>query len=123
MKGGNKMSNTKDLAMKANWLLLGLVMLVPGLLKLLVIKPSAIVGMLSGMGFPAPVFFAWVLILSEIVFGALILAKWKLHYTVIPPMIILVIAAFTANWGNWAGLLLHLLVASNYWVLGSSAKK
>ncbi|MEK6800631.1 MAG: DoxX family protein [Nanoarchaeota archaeon] len=117
------MSNTKDLAMKVNWLLLGLLMLVAGLVKLFIMKPSAVVGMLSGMGFPAATFFAWILILSEIVFGALILAKWKLKYTVIPPMIILIIAAFATNWGNWAGLLLHLLAASNYWVLGSSAKK
>ncbi len=116
------MKQTKEIAMKLNWILLGLVMLIPGLLKLFVMKPSAVVGMLTGMGFPAPSFFAWLLIISEIVFGALILAKWKLQYTVIPPMIILVVAAFTASWGNWASVLLHLVAVTGYWALGANAK-
>ncbi len=113
----------KDTASKVNWILLGLLMLIPGLLKLFVMGPSAVVGMLSGLGFPAATFFAWVLILSEIIFGALILARWNLRYTVWPPMIILTVAAFTANWGNWAGMLLHLTAVSNYWLLGYSNMK
>ena len=97
-----------------NRILLGLVMLIPGLLKLFVSKPAGVVDMLSGMGFPAATFFAWVLILSEIVFGIAILANWKTEYTVWPPIIIMLVAAFTASWGKWPLFLMHLVVASNY---------
>ena len=62
-----------------NRVLLGLLMLVPGLLKIFIMKPAAVVGMLSGFGFPVPTFFAWVLMLSEIVFGIAILANWKME--------------------------------------------
>jgi putative oxidoreductase len=100
-----------------NRILLGLVMLVPGLLKLFVMGSSAVVGMLSNMGFPAATFFAWVLILSEIVFGIAILANWKLKYTIWPPVIIMLVAAFTAALGNWPTFLMHLVIASNYLLL------
>lgn len=121
MKGG--ILEMKNNIAKLNWILLGLVMLVPGLLKLFVIKPSAVSGMLSSFGFPVPVFFAWVLIIAEIGSGVAILAKWKLKYVVWLPMIILLVATFTANWGNWTGMLLHLLAVSNYWMLGSRGNK
>lgn len=103
----------------ANRILLGLVMLVPGLLKLFVIGPDAIVGMLSEIALFAwaPSFWAWVLILSEIVFGIAILASWRLQYTVWPPIIIMLVAAFTASWGNWPTFLMHLAIASNYLML------
>jgi uncharacterized membrane protein YphA (DoxX/SURF4 family) len=100
--------------MIANRWLLGLLMLVPGLMKLFVMKPSAVVSMLSGIGFPAASFFAWVLILSEIVFGIAILANWKMEYSVWPPIIIMLVAAFTVAWGNWPTFLMHLVIASNY---------
>jgi putative oxidoreductase len=106
-----------------NRVLLGLTMLVPGLLKLFVMKPAAIIDMLGGFGFPVPVFFAWVLILSEILFGIAILGNWKLRLTVWPPVVILVVATFTAHMGNWPNMLVHLTLASNYWLLGSHAQK
>lgn len=99
-----------------NRILLGLVMFISGLLKLFVMGPSAIVGMTQGIALFswAPVFWAWILILSEVVFGIAILANWKLEYTVIPPMVILLVAAFTVYWGNWSIALIHLVVVSNY---------
>ena len=102
-----------------NRILLGLLMLVAGLYKLFVAGPSAITGMLSNIVLFAwaPGFWAWVLMLSETVFGAAILAKWRLEYTVIPPMIILTVAAFTVYWGNWTSFLLHLVAVSNYSLL------
>ncbi|MBS3081453.1 DoxX family protein [Candidatus Pacearchaeota archaeon] len=105
-----------------NRILLGLVMLVPGLLKLFVMKPVAIVGLLSGLGFFAPTFFAWVLILSEIVFGIAILASWRLKYTVWPPIIIMIVAAFTVYWGNWSSFIMHIVVASNYLMLSYKSR-
>ena len=98
-------------------------MLVAGLLKLFVNGASGVTGMLQGIGFPIPGFFAWVLILSEILFGIAILADYKLKYTVIPPIIIMIIAGITVNWGRWSNLILHLVVASNYWLIAVMNKK
>lgn len=125
------MKGTKNAAIKTHWILLGLLMLVPGLMKLFIMGPSAVSGMLSGIALFAwaPTFWAWVLILSEIIFGIAILAKWKLQYTVIPPMIILAVATlFVAiNWSSlmqtaWPNVLFHLLAISGYWMLGANAK-
>ena len=97
--------------------LLGLLMLVSGLLKLFV---------QSSLGFPVAAFFAWILIFSEIVFGIAILANYKLQYTVIPPMIILLVALISTNLlqadslttVNWSGVFLHLVAVSSYWMYG-----
>ncbi len=110
-----------------NRVLLGLLMLVSGLMKIFVIKPEGVIGMLSGIGFPAASFFAWVLILSEIVFGIAILAKWKIEYTVWPPIVILIVAALTVYTGGengpqWGQILIHLVLASNYWLVGVRSK-
>ena len=98
----------------ANRILLGLLMLVPGLTKLFISGPSGVTGMLNGMGFPIAGFFAWILILSEIIFGTAILANWKLEYTVIPPIIILVVAAFTAHLTDTMRWIMHLTLITNY---------
>ena len=113
-----------------NRILLALVLLVAGLTKLFIVKPSAVTEMLTGMSFPVPVILAWILILSEIVFGIAILVKWNLKQTVIPAIIIFVIAAFTfwtygpgaQNGPNWGQVLIHLALASNYWLLGARSK-
>lgn len=116
------MGYDRKTAIQVNWILLGLAMLIPGLLKLFVMKPAAIVTMLSGLGFPSATAFAWILILSEIVFGALILGRYKLKYTTIPPIIILLVATFTAHWANWTMMIVHLALASSYWLLGMRGK-
>lgn len=110
-----------------NRILLGLVMLVPGLIKLFQFTPSGVSGMLAGLGFPAPTVFAWILIIAEIVTGLAIIANWKMEYAVWPPIVILVVAAFTSNlYGgaepNIAGILMHLALASNYLIFGMYAK-
>ncbi len=110
-----------------NRVMLGLIMLVSGLMKLFVIKPENVTGMLSGIGFPAASFFAWILILSEIVFGIAILVKWKLEYSVWPPIVIMLVAIFTIYVGGekgpqWSQILIHLTLASNYWLIGSRTK-
>ena len=107
-----------DIVKKVNWILLGLVMLVPGLLKLFVMGPSAVSTMLAEFGFPMATAFAWVLIVAEIVSGALILAQWKLEYVTWVPVVILVVAAFTAWLGQWGNMLVHFALASNYVLLG-----
>jgi uncharacterized membrane protein YphA (DoxX/SURF4 family) len=103
----------------ANRILLGLLMLVPGLMKLFVSGSDGVVGMLSGITLFAwaPVFWAWALMLSEVIFGLAVLANFRLKYTVIPPVIILLVAALTVNIGNAASLLLHLVAVSGYLML------
>lgn len=102
-----------------NRILLGLLMLVPGLMKLFVMGPSAVTGMFAGMGFPAPMLFAWILIILEVGCGAAILVNYKVRYTAIPPAIIMVVATIlTVNWSTGASSgLLHLVAASSYLVL------
>ncbi|OIO44387.1 hypothetical protein AUJ64_00215 [Candidatus Pacearchaeota archaeon CG1_02_39_14] len=112
--------------MTVNLILLGLVMFLPGLMKLFILKPSAVEGMLSGLGFPIPLIFAWILIIGEIGSGIAILARWKVKQIVWIPMIILVIAGLTTTvtWSSlgqsqWPGFLMHIALASNYWLLGN----
>lgn len=76
-------------------LTLGLLFVVAGIGKLL--NPDGISGMLGGLGFPAPTFFAWLLLLSEIVFGLAVLVGWKLNYAVWPLVVILVVALLTVH--------------------------
>ncbi len=108
-----------------NRILLGLLMLVPGLMKLFVFGSDNVIEMLSeNVLFSwSPTFWAWVLILSEIVFGIAILAKWKLQHSVGPPIIIIMVISFTTAWGNWSSFIMHLVVASNYFMLGINHSK
>lgn len=114
-----------------NRILLGLVMLIPGLIKLFVSKPAGIQNMLSNIFLFAwaPLFWAWILILSEICFGIAILANFRLKYTTIPPIIILSVAVLfvTINWKNfsgtpWSSVLLHLIAISGFVILNREAK-
>lgn len=108
--------NHKNLVL-ANRILLGLIFVVAGVMK--ITNSEGVVGMLTGnvLFSWAPAFWAWVLILSEIVFGIAILAGWRLKYTVWPPVIIMIVAAFTVYWGNWSSFLMHLAIASNLLLL------
>jgi putative oxidoreductase len=69
---------------------IGLLFLIAGINKIK--DPSGIIGMLGGIGFPIATFFGWLLILSEIVFGALILIGYKVKVTAWPLAIILAVA-------------------------------
>ncbi len=115
--------NTKQILLW-NRILLGLVMLVAGVMKLFVMGPDAIVGMLSGIGLFswAPTFWAWVLILAEIFAGISILAKWKMKIGTSLAAIIVIVAAFTLNLDNIGNLLMHLALATNYLYWGSQDK-
>jgi len=117
----------KKQVMIANRILLGLLMLGAGLVKLFVMGPEAVTGMLLGIVLFswAASFWAWVLILAEIGSGVAILANYRLKDVAFVPAIILVVAAFTANWPGfdgiigpaWSGLFMHLALASNYLLL------
>ena len=114
----------KKQAMIFNKYLLGAVMLIPGLLKLFVMKPDAIVGMLQGIPLFAwaPSLFAWVLIIGEIAAGVAIFANWNTKYAFGLGAIILTVAGLTVHWGQWSQTLAHLALASNFlvWHLGEN---
>ena len=62
------------------------------------------------------------MILSEIVFGIAILASWRLKHTVWPPIVIMLVATFTANWGNWSAMIMHLIIVVDYLMLGNKSR-
>ena len=72
---------------------LGLLFVLSGYRKF--INPDGVAGMLTGIGFPLVTFFAWVLILSELVFGLLILVGFKVRYTAWPLAFVLLVAEIT----------------------------
>ncbi len=94
-------------------LTLGGMFIYTGFTKLL--NPSGVTGMLTHLGFPAPAFWTWLLLLSEIVFGFCVLIGYKVKYTVWPLIIVLAVATFTvvtpnlANPGSGVTLSFHLL--------------
>lgn len=113
-----------------NRVLLGLVMLIPGLLKLFVMGPTAVAGMTGSIFLFswAPAFWAWVLILSEIVFGIAVLANYQTKYTAWPPVIILAIATLFVHvkWAalgstSWSNVILHLIALWGFVMLGCTA--
>ena len=113
-------------AKKLNFTLLGLLMLIGGLVKLFVMGPAGVTGMLAGLGFPAAGLAAWALILGELGSGIAILTKWKLDQIIYVPIVI-VLAAIVMYWQNpmFAGklplqltqTLVHIVLASNYWLI------
>jgi len=104
-------------------ILLGLLMLVPGILKL-IDGGQGITGLLTTLGFPIPAVLAWIVLLSEIIFGLAILANYKLEYTVLPPMVILLVAVISTNLSgvsSWSNVIFHLVAISSYWMYGAYA--
>ena len=69
---------------------IGLLFLVSGIKKIL--APDMVIGMVGKIGFPIAPFFAWVLILAEVIFGTLVLVGYKVKYTSWPLAIVLAIA-------------------------------
>ena len=120
-----KETNEMKSSIIANRIILGLLMLIPGLTKLFVMGPENVSGFLMGLGFPVPMFFAILLIAVEIVFGIAVLANYKLEYTTIPPMIVMIVAAFTVALpgANWPTFIMHFAVATNYWVFRAWSKQ
>ena len=68
----------------------GLLFLVVGGKKLM--SPDFVVNMITNLGFPAPVFFAWLLIIAEVVCGLMLVANFKAKLATYPLMAILVVA-------------------------------
>lgn len=108
------MESSKGYGLAILRILTGLLFLLPGIMKFM--DPAGITGMLSGLGFPAPSFLAWILLLSEIIFGASLIVGWKTKYTTWPLVIVLGIATLTValpgaleNPIGWINVLFHMV--------------
>ncbi len=98
---------------------LGLLFIIPGLAKLA--NPQMIIGMLTGMGIPAPALAGWLVLLSEIIFGAALLAGWRLKKVVWPLVLILVVALFMVHIPNWIAAAPMAMPMALFHVLGIAA--
>lgn len=92
------MTDTKNYGPMVLRIAVGLLMLIPGISKLM--NPSGIIGMLGGMGIPLATAMGWILILSEILFGASLILGWQTKYTVWPPVVILTVATLMVHLPN-----------------------
>jgi putative oxidoreductase len=61
-----------------------------GIMKLM--DPQMITGMLESLGFPGAAFWAWLLIIVELLCGAAVLTGFKLKWTTIPLAIVMIVA-------------------------------
>lgn len=91
---------------------LGLLFIVPGIMKLM--NPAMPAGMLEGMGFPAPIIFAWILLLSELIFGLALVVGFKVRYAVWPLAVILLVATIMVHIPStdpmkWINVLFHVV--------------
>ena len=60
-------------------------------------NPAGITGMLTNIGFPLPILWTWLLLLSELIFGIALLIGLKVRYTTIPLIIVIIIALVTVQ--------------------------
>ena len=85
----NKIQNYGPLVIR---IAVGALFLTTGFSKLA--NPDGVIAFLGGLGFGAAAFWAWLLLLSEIVFGLLILLGGMTKLTVWPLVVILLVAIF-----------------------------
>ena len=79
-------------------------------------NPEGVAGMLAGIGFPIASIFAWILILSEVIFGLCIFIGYKVKYTAWPLVVIMIIAGLFVSLPNGgvtsSSFLFHLVSAA-----------
>ena len=101
----------------------GGIFVVAGMMKLL--DPSMVVGMLGGLGFPAPGLWTWLLILTELLGGAAVLTGFHLKYSTIPLMVVLIVAIVVTAMGGQAIMALKDVVIlsglASLWLSGPGA--
>ena len=97
--------------------IVGLLFIIAGYGKLQ--NPAGVAAMLGGIGIFANMatFWAWVLIISELLFGALIFIGYKIRYTAWPLAIILAAAVITITipdqgWNSTSAFFHYISIAS-----------
>jgi putative oxidoreductase len=93
---------------------LGAMFIAAGLVKYFKATPAGVAGFFGSLGIPMPEVMAWVVLLSEIVFGACVLLGFRLKYTVWPLVVIMAVALLLTTLrgltaGNTSGFFFHLL--------------
>src|SRR5574342_89847 len=66
-----------------------------GIMKLM--NPSMVTGMLDNMGFPGASFWAWLLILVEVLCGASVLLGFKTKWATVPLAVVMLVVITTTN--------------------------
>ena|SRR3989344_5522534 len=109
-----------------NRVILGLLLLVPGLFKLISVTPANFASAFAFL--PSPIFVSWVWILAEVIIGLMVLFSIMPRFSsVIAALMMLLIVGFTQvqwmnlagmNGGNWASTLVYLAAATNYLLFG-----
>lgn len=100
--------------------MLGLLFIVPGIMKITNISmPTA---MLDAIGFPAAGILAWILAISELLFGTAVLLGYKVKYAVWPLILILAVATITVHIPStdpmkWINVLFHLVAIAGLFLL------
>lgn len=89
------MADTKNYAATALRLGLAVLFIFMGIGKFQ--NTSGVTSMLQGIGFPFPIIWTWILLLSEIIFGIAILIGFKVKFTTIPLIVIILIAIVTVQ--------------------------
>lgn len=97
----------KDYAPTILRVFLGILFLLPGMMKLM--DPSGITGMLEGIGFPIAAAFAWILIIVEVLGGLMLITGYKIRWAVRALIIVLLVAMFTVTIPNMNGSAMNLL--------------
>ena len=88
----DSMNMGKDYGQMVLRIAIGSMFLVSGIRKL--INPEGIVGLLTSLNFVFPVFLGWITLISELTFGLLLIVGWKVRYSVIPLIIVILVALF-----------------------------
>ncbi|MDD4050085.1 MAG: DoxX family protein [Candidatus ainarchaeum sp.] len=108
---------------KINTYFLAALMLYAGINKLFINGIDGVIGMLTNAGFFLPVFLAWVLVIAEIGSGIMLFTGFYKKYVVLVPAFIMLVITFTIAFGNWQSMIQHLLLASNYLLIGCISSK
>ncbi|MEM3154836.1 MAG: DoxX family protein [Candidatus Woesearchaeota archaeon] len=85
----------KEFAPFALRICIGGIFVFAGIMKLF--SPSMVVGALDSMGFPGPVFWAWLLIAVEILCGVSVILGFKVRWATIPLAIVMLVVITTTD--------------------------
>jgi putative oxidoreductase len=78
-------------------LAVGVLLLLNGINKLFILAPSGFAGMLEGLGYPIPLFWAWLVSLVELIAGIAILIGFWVRPAALLTGITMLAALFTAH--------------------------